>query len=168
MKRELSIIVALFTGQYKSCMTCAHCGYASARFEPFTFLQLPLPEESSRNITICFTPNDGSLSPIKCSVRVSKSGKIRDVCLALVGTLGGKGQDTEMENLENLEDTGDKDNKEESSGDDENSEDDEESDGMVMELDINNLAVAGIHSHYIIGLVPVCKTYSSLFIYLGF
>ena len=88
LKRELSIIVALFTGQYKSCMTCAHCGYASARFEPFTFLTLPLPEESNRNITICLMPLNGSIPPIKCSVRVSKDGNIGDVCTALVHALG--------------------------------------------------------------------------------
>ena len=35
-RRELSIIVALFTGQYKTVVTCGECGYASARFEPFT------------------------------------------------------------------------------------------------------------------------------------
>jgi hypothetical protein len=40
LKRELSVIVALFTGQFKSTLTCGECGYASARFEPFTVLQV--------------------------------------------------------------------------------------------------------------------------------
>jgi hypothetical protein len=35
--------VALFAGQYKSLMTCQRCKFDSARFEPYTFLQLPLP-----------------------------------------------------------------------------------------------------------------------------
>ena len=39
LRREVSIIVALFTGQYKSLLTCRACAYESARFEPFTFLQ---------------------------------------------------------------------------------------------------------------------------------
>lgn len=60
LKRELSIVVALFTGQYKSVLTCAHCQYASARFEPFTFLQLPLPEETHRNMAIILVLANGS------------------------------------------------------------------------------------------------------------
>jgi len=60
LKRELSIVVALFTGQFKSVLTCAHCQYASARFEPFTFLQLPLPEETHRNIAMILVLANGS------------------------------------------------------------------------------------------------------------
>ena len=40
--RELSVVQAIFTGQFKSVMTC-DCGYSSARFEPFNFLPVPLP-----------------------------------------------------------------------------------------------------------------------------
>ena len=48
-------MVALFTGQYKSELTCATCGYASARFEPFSTLTLPLPEDAKvRGAVLCF------------------------------------------------------------------------------------------------------------------
>ena len=59
LKRELSIVVALFTGQFKSLLTCSHCGYASARFEPFTVLQLPLPEETHRLVNVFLVSNTG-------------------------------------------------------------------------------------------------------------
>lgn len=51
LKRDLSIIQALFMGQFKSVMTCA-CGHASARFEPFSFLAVPIPEEYKR-VMVC-------------------------------------------------------------------------------------------------------------------
>jgi len=33
-------VVALFAGQFKSVLACRECGYESARFEPFMFLQV--------------------------------------------------------------------------------------------------------------------------------
>lgn len=39
---EPSVITALFSGQYKSVLTCSACGFESVRFEPFSSLQLPL------------------------------------------------------------------------------------------------------------------------------
>ncbi|CAN0429595.1 unnamed protein product, partial [Hapterophycus canaliculatus] len=40
LRREFSIVVALFAGQFKSVLACRECGYESARFEPFMFLQV--------------------------------------------------------------------------------------------------------------------------------
>ena len=40
LRREFSIVVALFAGQFKSLLVCRECGYESARFEPFMFLQV--------------------------------------------------------------------------------------------------------------------------------
>lgn len=40
LQREVSVIVALFTGQFKSLLSCDTCGFESARFEPFTILQV--------------------------------------------------------------------------------------------------------------------------------
>ncbi|CAK4258371.1 unnamed protein product [Aphanomyces euteiches] len=52
LKREVSIIVALFMGQYKSLLSCNTCHHQSASFEPFTFLQLPLHESETRLIVV--------------------------------------------------------------------------------------------------------------------
>ena len=46
------MIVDLFHGQLKSKVTCKECGHESVRFDPFTYLSLPLPMESSVRIEI--------------------------------------------------------------------------------------------------------------------
>ena len=49
-KREDSIIVDLFHGQFKSKITCAQCGKLSVNYEPYIFLGLPIPEKKNRMI----------------------------------------------------------------------------------------------------------------------
>ncbi|CAI5709763.1 unnamed protein product [Peronospora effusa] len=77
-KREFSVIVALFTGQYKSLLECSICQYESARFEPFTFLQLSLPESKSRSIvlTIIFRTDH---VPLRFSVRARNDDTVRQI-----------------------------------------------------------------------------------------
>ncbi|CAI5730610.1 unnamed protein product [Peronospora destructor] len=77
-KREFSVIVALFTGQYRSLLECSICRYESARFEPFTFLQLSLPESKSRSImlTIIFRTDR---VPLRFSVRVQNGDTVRQI-----------------------------------------------------------------------------------------
>ena len=96
LKRELSIIVALFTGQYKSLLTCRSCKYESARFEPFMYLQLPLPEDDHIPVSVVLYPlgksskNGKSRSPpdvYKYSVRVKSDGTLFDVLFALAKLL---------------------------------------------------------------------------------
>ncbi|KDO31693.1 hypothetical protein SPRG_03611 [Saprolegnia parasitica CBS 223.65] len=78
LKREVSIIVALFTGQYKSLLTCSQCGYKSARFEPFTFLQLPLPEPTHNNVTIRLAFAAARM-PLKLSLRLPIDATVFDL-----------------------------------------------------------------------------------------
>ena len=84
LQRELSIIVALFTGQFKGTTTCRKCGYESARYEPFMTLQLALPEDKLRTVSVFLTPFDGEKCPIRCSVRVKKDDTILQVLCELV------------------------------------------------------------------------------------
>ncbi|CAK4376833.1 unnamed protein product [Aphanomyces euteiches] len=83
LKREVSIIVALFTGQYKSLLTCSACGFKSARFEPFTFLQVPLPEPTHNNVTIPLVFAQNRM-PQKLSLRLSIDATIVDLKKELV------------------------------------------------------------------------------------
>lgn len=46
------MIVDLFHGQLKSTVMCQNCGTKSVRFDPFTFLSLPLPMESCIHIEV--------------------------------------------------------------------------------------------------------------------
>jgi len=45
--RNRSIIVDLFHGQLKSTLRCLTCGFTSTRFDPFSSLSLPLPENEN-------------------------------------------------------------------------------------------------------------------------
>jgi ubiquitin carboxyl-terminal hydrolase 6/32 len=83
LKREMSIIVALFTGQYKSLLTCRTCKYESARFEPFSFLQLPLPEDEHLSVTLIYYPSQDGVFPMKYCVRVKNDGSLLDVLIAV-------------------------------------------------------------------------------------
>ncbi|CEG43733.1 ubiquitinspecific protease [Plasmopara halstedii] len=78
LRREVSVIVALFTGQYKSLLTCSVCNFKSARFEPFTFLQVPLPEPQHNTVTVQLVLAKG-VTPVKVSVRLSISATIFDL-----------------------------------------------------------------------------------------
>ena len=62
--RNKSIVVDLFTGQLKSKVTCKVCGHESVKFDPFTYLSLPLPMESSVHIDVIVKRQDGTV-PIK-------------------------------------------------------------------------------------------------------
>ena len=45
-RRNESIIIELFSGQYKATMKCLHCGTTSRKFDTFQFLTLSLPTRS--------------------------------------------------------------------------------------------------------------------------
>ncbi len=83
LKREMSIVVAMFTGQYKSLLKCKSCKYESARFEPFTILQLPLPEDDTVPVSLIFYSSDPNMGITKYSVRVHNNGTLYDVLIAL-------------------------------------------------------------------------------------
>ena len=45
-------MVDLFHGQLKSCVRCLSCGHTSVRFDPFTYLSLPLPMDSCIHVEV--------------------------------------------------------------------------------------------------------------------
>ena len=50
LKRNDSVIVDLFQGQFKSTLTCLQCGFSSVTFEAFMYLSVPIP--SSPHVTL--------------------------------------------------------------------------------------------------------------------
>ena len=82
-KRELSVIEALFTGQYKSSLVCKTCKYESCRYEPFTTLTLPLPEDDQISIQCVLYPLKEGKDIMKYSVRVRHDGTVNDVLRSL-------------------------------------------------------------------------------------
>lgn len=74
--RNQSIIVDLFHGQLKSCVHCIECGHTSVKFDPFTFLSLPLPMDSCIHLEITVVCLDESC-PVKYGLRVNIDEKYR-------------------------------------------------------------------------------------------
>lgn len=109
LKRDRSIIQALFTGQYKSIMKC-ECGYSSARYEPFNFLTVPIPEETLRVFYVIVIPLQVEYST-KVAVKVNKTmGMVCDIIkevilLDLPGTQRSATKDVEsLPSTSNTED----------------------------------------------------------------
>lgn len=50
--RNRSVVIDLFHGQLKSSVRCIECGHTSVRFDPLTFLSLPLPMESCIHLEV--------------------------------------------------------------------------------------------------------------------
>ncbi|KDO23934.1 hypothetical protein SPRG_20892 [Saprolegnia parasitica CBS 223.65] len=76
--RDPSIITALFTGQFKSALECASCHATSNRFEPCSFLQVPLPPEPFRWLQLQYR-RSSSPARVAVQVRVPTNGTITDV-----------------------------------------------------------------------------------------
>ncbi|RHY31038.1 hypothetical protein DYB32_006654 [Aphanomyces invadans] len=80
--RDPSIVTALFTGQFKSALDCSACGQTSNRFEPFSFLQVPLPPSLQRWRTVYVHVGHGR--PIqKRKVRLDSRATTADLVAAL-------------------------------------------------------------------------------------
>jgi ubiquitin carboxyl-terminal hydrolase 6/32 len=74
LERNQSIVVDLFHGQLKSRLRCLKCGFVSVKFDPFTFLSLPLPMESTVEVDVTFVAMDGE-GPIRYLFKVDPEGK---------------------------------------------------------------------------------------------
>ncbi|CAG0918046.1 unnamed protein product [Notodromas monacha] len=96
--RNKSIIVDLFHGQLKSKVTCKVCGHDSVRFDPFTYLTLPLPMENLLRVEIIRTRHVVFLvifcegkTPVKFGVRVEYGSTFASVKKALEEISGVSG-----------------------------------------------------------------------------
>eukprot|EP01138_Halocafeteria_seosinensis_P006624 gb/GECG01006772.1/.p1 GENE.gb/GECG01006772.1/~~gb/GECG01006772.1/.p1 ORF type:complete len:1900 (+),score=212.10 gb/GECG01006772.1/:1-5700(+) len=83
LKRELSVVATLFSGQYKSTLVCDHCNQASCRFEPFTVLQVPLPSPQYRYIKILVVFWNNVRPPVYVSVRIQSQTTVKRLKKAL-------------------------------------------------------------------------------------
>jgi ubiquitin carboxyl-terminal hydrolase 15 len=88
LKRDVSAIQSIFTGQFKSITTCKQCEYNSARYEPFNMLSVPLPEESLRSFIVYIFTLSSQFHC--CSVRVPKVGTLKDI-IAIFQSYGLEG-----------------------------------------------------------------------------
>lgn len=159
LKREMSIIVALFTGQYKSLLTCRTCKYESARFEPFSFLQVPLPEDDNLTVTLILYPIKDNTCAMKYCVRVRNDGKLRDVLIALAKVLHNDDMEGNHDNENNAGAASDGDDTNSKSGggsgdDDTDTEASNKNESIYMQR-AQNLAVVDMRDGYISKIAPV-------------
>ncbi|XP_033647195.1 ubiquitin carboxyl-terminal hydrolase 15-like [Asterias rubens] len=82
-RRNDSIIVDLFHGQFKSTLVCPECSKVSVTFDPFCFLSLPLPIKKERSMEIVLIRLDPKCRPQQMKVVVPKLGMVYDICKAV-------------------------------------------------------------------------------------
>jgi Ubiquitin carboxyl-terminal hydrolase len=157
LKRELSIVVALFTGQYKSLLTCRTCKYESARFEPFSFLQVPLPEDDNLTVTLILYPIKENSCAMKYCVRVRNDGKLRDVLIAFAKVLHQDNLEEEkVSNNDTSSVPAETDNQTTNGGaDDDGTEASNENNESIFIKRSQNFAVVDMRDGYISKIAPV-------------
>jgi len=70
LKRNQSIIVDYFAGQYKSTLVCPDCNRVSITFDPFLIPSLPIPAMDYTQLSIYFIFRDSKQTPIKMKVNL--------------------------------------------------------------------------------------------------
>lgn len=85
--RNSSIIVDLFHGQLRSKVRCCECGYTNVKFDPFTFLTLPLPVETRAFLDMVLVRN-GPAVPCLYTVTVAVGSTVGAVIDALAQLCG--------------------------------------------------------------------------------
>ncbi|KAJ2718688.1 hypothetical protein GGI07_005642 [Coemansia sp. Benny D115] len=88
LKRNDSVIVDMFQGQFRSTLVCPECEKQSVTFDPFMFLTLPVPVQRQRSLTVIFVPKDTSILAVRMRVSVRSDATFEQL-LALVAHLTG-------------------------------------------------------------------------------
>lgn len=78
-KRNDSIIVDLFQGQFKSTVNCPQCDKVSITFDPFMYLTLPLPIKSIFTTSIYYIPYQYQNSRIKINIQIALNSSIKSL-----------------------------------------------------------------------------------------
>ncbi|EGD75888.1 hypothetical protein PTSG_11617 [Salpingoeca rosetta] len=82
--RNDSIIVDLFHGQLKSTLVCPDCNKVSITFDPFMYLQVPLPENETKVFPVTVSFKDPNRPPKRYGVKLPKTtGTISMMCQEL-------------------------------------------------------------------------------------
>ncbi|CAF2742050.1 unnamed protein product [Rotaria sp. Silwood2] len=77
LSRNDSIIVQLFTGQFKSKTKCPQCHKESVTFDPFTSISVPLPKHVCVDTIVSFRNDEKS--PTKYRVVMSSDGSVAEL-----------------------------------------------------------------------------------------
>ena len=87
-RRNDSVIVDMFQGQFKSRLVCPTCSKVSVTFDPFMFLSLPLPVKKTRVIEVTLVFLDPMTHPKAFMLTVPKGGRVMDMLRELAKKSG--------------------------------------------------------------------------------
>ncbi|KAI0705169.1 hypothetical protein BC835DRAFT_1410046 [Cytidiella melzeri] len=79
MKRNDSVIVDLFQGQYQSTLVCPECQKVSITFDPFMYLTLPLPVQKKWKHKVYYIPWDLDKPHLEIAVEIGSQSTFKDV-----------------------------------------------------------------------------------------
>ena len=96
LQRNRSIIVDLCQGQFKSTVVCPVCRKSSITFDPFLFLQLPIPQQTHSYREIYYVPSASTAkllsppvhAPIVITLQLQKHYTVADMKAALSVAVG--------------------------------------------------------------------------------
>eukprot|EP01132_Coremiostelium_polycephalum_P003176 gene3176-3975_t len=104
LKRNQSVIVNLFQGQYKSTLVCNKCSKVSITFDPFMFVTLPIPISTDRIFDVILYRNkpvepigpdpngiyclNNSMAPVRYCIKLNKRDFVETLRLELSKATG--------------------------------------------------------------------------------
>nr|XP_054770711.1 uncharacterized protein LOC129278594 [Lytechinus pictus] len=96
LRRNQSVVIDTFQGQFKSTVVCAVCGHVSIMFEPFMYLSVPLPRAMEKQLIVTIISNHGHL-PTRHLVTLNRFESVRELRIALKNIISGIGGGEEEE-----------------------------------------------------------------------
>ncbi|KAJ2156060.1 hypothetical protein GGF46_005435 [Coemansia sp. RSA 552] len=78
-RRNDSVVVDLFQGQYRSTLVCPVCSNVSVTFDPFMYLTLPLPVQRQKWVEALFVPRNPQLMAVRMHLRVRKEDTVKQL-----------------------------------------------------------------------------------------
>ncbi|KAJ2389508.1 hypothetical protein H4S02_002331 [Coemansia sp. RSA 2611] len=78
-RRNDSVVVDLFQGQYRSTLVCPVCSHTSVTFDPFMYLTLPLPVQRQKWLELLFIPMDTGVHATRMRLLVLKDDSIKQL-----------------------------------------------------------------------------------------
>ncbi|KAJ2064415.1 hypothetical protein GGI08_002382 [Coemansia sp. S2] len=78
-RRNDSVVVDLFQGQYRSTLVCPVCSHTSVTFDPFMYLTLPLPVQRQKWLELVFIPSNVDVYATRMRLLVLKDESIKQL-----------------------------------------------------------------------------------------
>ncbi|KAJ2744013.1 hypothetical protein GGI20_003313 [Coemansia sp. BCRC 34301] len=76
-RRNDSVVVDLFQGQYRSTLVCPVCSHTSVTFDPFMYLTLPLPVQRQKWLELLFIPACSDVYATRMRLLVLKDNSVK-------------------------------------------------------------------------------------------